>query len=80
MNYRAGMSPDGATWLVEQSPDGIHAQVIATRLPSAKSARAFIERIEADAVPRPAADVAPPASAAAPGIGPVDQPHWGRLP
>jgi hypothetical protein len=62
--YRAGIASDHS-WYVEQSPDGIHAEVIATRLPSAKSARCFIDAREGRLPPtRVAADVAPPASAA----------------
>jgi hypothetical protein len=44
-NYRAGMTPDGSAWQVEQSPNGLHPEVIAT-LPTAKAARAFIDSVE----------------------------------
>jgi hypothetical protein len=60
--YRAGYLPDGR-WQVEQSPDGIHAEVIAT-FAKASEARAFIDSVTG--VLRPAreeADGSPPTSA-----------------
>lgn len=46
--YRAGYT--GSAWTVERSPDGIHAEVIAT-LPTAKSARALISSLEGTLTP-----------------------------
>lgn len=46
MTYlRAGLMDTGS-WQVEASEDGIHATVIASNLPTAKSARAFIDARE----------------------------------
>jgi hypothetical protein len=43
---RAGMTPDGSAWQVEQSEDGIHAHVVASGLKSAADARALIDSLE----------------------------------
>jgi hypothetical protein len=42
--YRVGMTPDGASWQVERSVDGVRPEVIAT-LPR-RSAYALIDSIE----------------------------------
>jgi hypothetical protein len=84
-NYRAGMTPDGSAWQVEQSPNGLHPEVIAT-LPTAKAARAFIDARTGELSPlRSAHPIEPETTAGAgdsgagaqsgaetlPGIGPV---------
>jgi hypothetical protein len=74
VQYRAGIASDHS-WYVEQSPDGIHAEVIATRLPSAKSARCFIDAREGRLPPTRSGPDGPPSS----GSERVGRSHGGFL-